>query len=238
MVDLEKATVKSLFKNNRYRVIHTNSNYYLIDGDHSILGYLFFAFNWLIPQKAYAITERDADDLIVNRLNVKKQNSLNLFGIGFIMIVFALFIPKIFQYFDKSSATFGDLRRIGDIYFVMPSTTFILFLLVSIVAPAVLLRVCLSIRAKKRLLETVDIDKLPVVEINILPNSVSIVLKTIGVYIFFGFLLFSSAYLMIILSGYWIISLSLMIIFLLFSLTNLLSFIPGDFGRYLCKVQL
>lgn len=226
---MEKATVKYLFKNNRYRVIHTNSNYYLIDVDHSILGYLFFVFNWLIPQKAYVITERDADDLIVNRTNAKKQNSLNLLGIGFMMIVFAIFMPKIFQYFDRSSATFGDLRRIGDIYFVMPSTTYILLLLVLIVAPAVLLRVCLSMRAKKRLLETVDIDKLPVVKINILPNSVSIVLKTIGVFVFFGFLLFASAYLLIILSGYWVISLSLVVIFLLFSFTNLLSFNPGDY---------
>jgi uncharacterized membrane protein (TIGR01218 family) len=226
---MEKATVKYLFKNNRYRVIHTNSNYYLIDVDHSILGYLFFVFNWLIPQKAYVITERDADDLIVNRTYAKKQNSLNLLGIGFMMIVFALFIPKILQYFDRSSATFGDLRRIGDIYFIMPSNTYILFLLVLIIAPAVLLRVSLSIRAKKRLIETVDIDKLPVVKINILPNSVSIVLKTIGLYVFFGFLLFASAYLLIILSGYWVISLSLVVIFLLFSFTNLLSFNPGDY---------
>jgi uncharacterized membrane protein (TIGR01218 family) len=226
---MEKATVKYLFKNNRYRVIHTNSNYYLIDVDHSILGYLFFVFNWLIPQKAYVITERDADDLIVNRTYAKKQNSLNLLGIGFMMIVFALFIPKILQYFDRSSATFGNLRQIGDIYFIMPSNTYIIFLLVLIIAPAVLLRVSLSIRAKKRLIETVDIDKLPVVKINILPNSVSIVLKTIGVYVFFGFLLFASAYLLIILSGYWVISLSLVVIFLLFSFTNLLSFNPGDY---------
>jgi uncharacterized membrane protein (TIGR01218 family) len=121
------------------------------------------------------------------------------------------------------------LRRIGDIYFIMPSNTYIIFLLVLIIAPAVLLRVSLSIRAKKRLIETVDIDKLPVVKINILPNSVSIVLKMIGVYVFFGFLLFASANLLIILSGYWVISLSLVVIFLLFSFTNLLSFNPGDY---------
>lgn len=228
---MEKATVKFLFKNNRYRVIHTKSNYYLLDVDHSIFGYLFFVFNWLIPQKAYLITERDADDLIVHHHNVKKQNNLNLLGIVLMMIISAVFIPKIFRYFDRSTVTMGDLRRIGDIYFFMPSPTNIIFLLVLVVAPAVLFRVYSSNRARKRLLKTVDIDKLqlPAIKINIFPNSVSNILKMAGVYVFFGFLLLATACLLIILNGYWKISLSFVVTFLIFSFTNLLSFNPGDY---------
>lgn len=233
---MEKATVKLLFKNNRYRVIQTKSNYYLLDVDHSILGYLFFVFNWLIPQKAYLITERDADDLIVHHHNVKKQNNLILLGIVLMMIIFAVFILKIYRYFDRSTVTMGDLRRIGELYFFMPSTTNIIFLLVLVVAPAVLFRVYSSIRARRRLLEKVDIDKLqlPVIKINIFPNSVSNILKTTGVYLFFCFLLLATACLLILLNGYWKISLSFVAVFLLFSFMNLLSFNPGNYKiRYI-----
>lgn len=227
---MEKATVKFILKNNRYRLIHTKSNYYLIDADHSIWGYIFFFFNWFIPQKAYIIDERTADDLVVQRLNAKRQNSFPKFGIGIMMAVLAAFIPNIFQYFgSESKVTYEALHQFGDTLFVIPSTTYIIFLLASVVAPAVLFRAYLSIRSKKRLLETLDIDKLPVIKMNILPIKVANVLKAIGVYVFFGFLLFATAFLLIILDGYWIISLSLTVIFLLFSLTNYLSVIPGDY---------
>ncbi|QUW21394.1 DUF443 family protein [Sporosarcina sp. Marseille-Q4063] len=227
---MEKATVKFLFENNRYRIIHTDSNYYLIDVDRSIWGYIFFVFNWMIPQKAYIITERDADDLMVHYHGVKAHNIFHLLGIGLMMIVFTVFIPKVFWHFGmKPTITFNDLRRIGDVIFVMPTATYIIFLFATLAAPIILYRVYLSRKSRKRLLEKENINKLPVVKINIVPNSISNVLKTIGIYVFLIFLLLATAWFFIQLHGDWLISLFLVGTFSLLSLSNNFSFVPGAY---------
>lgn len=77
MIKLNSLTIKTLYKNNRYSIIHSQSNYYLIDKDSSFLGYFFFGLNWLIPQKTYILNKSQADDLLINRVETKNRKVLS-----------------------------------------------------------------------------------------------------------------------------------------------------------------
>uniref|UniRef100_UPI00403E1B49 DUF443 family protein n=1 Tax=Enterococcus sp. DIV0849a TaxID=2230879 RepID=UPI00403E1B49 len=66
MIKLNSVTIKQIYKNNRYKIICSQSNYYLIDKDSSVLGFFFFGLNWLMPQKAYILNKSQAEDLLVH----------------------------------------------------------------------------------------------------------------------------------------------------------------------------
>lgn len=203
------AAVKPLYKNNRYRIIQIQSDYYLYDADKSLLGFVFFPLNWLIPQTAYAVDERTADDVVVQHVDAKRSGSALV--ILFLLLLFSLLI-----------SFFGSYNF---------ST---LLVLIVVLIPSVI-RFYLAYKDKRKLLKTVNYTELPAVKIKLIPSSRSDILKRVAFYFFFLAVALLALWLFIVLQGNWVISLCFIILMLLFLLTNNLAVVIGDYKVHLEK---
>lgn len=227
---MKKATIEGIYKNNRYRVINSESKEYLIDADTSILGYICFALNWVVPQKVYSLNERDADDLKVQRVESHKLNGVHLAMLVLAIGVCNFLVPMwVRNAYSDSEITYQQILQMGDTLIAIPPMTYIVLMLVSCAIPAVVIRVFLSMRAKKALLSKVHYTKLPERTVTFVPAASSTVVKGVAVYLFFlAFVLLAGA-LVIALEGHWIVALSFTVILLLFLMTNYLSVSLGSY---------
>lgn len=194
------AYVKSIYKNNRYRVVDFNAQYYLMDVDASWLGYVFFGFNWLMPQKLYRINEMEKNDLLVQTVNTKTRKHSNILWLGLFVAVFTFVFPQ--------------------------------WLIGGALLSAILMRVVMSKQSRKRLQEKINLHHLSVTKMRLVPISLATILKNIAVYCFFLLLMLLALFLLIMLEGYWVLSLCSAVLVFLFLSTNYLS---ASIGNYQIK---
>lgn len=213
---MKNAIVKLLYKNNRFRIVQSDTNYYLLDSDRPILGYVCFLFNWLIPQKVYVIDEQTADDLITQHIGSEKKNWLSLIWQTSIVIFFSLIIPQLLK---SSYSNFIQFYQLKDVVLTLVAASL----------PAFIVRVYQSKQSKKSLRLKIKYHELPRTMIILKPITWSQAFKSLGIYLFFGLFVIISGLLLIILEGYWLISLCFLMILSLFSLTNKLAVIAGDY---------
>lgn len=94
--------LKNIIHNDRYKVLITEENeFYLIDADSRLKTLLFATLGWLGKYEGVKITQRDYDDLIVQKGNEKNINNLS-FLYMLILFLFVLllrmFIPEDSKY--------------------------------------------------------------------------------------------------------------------------------------------
>lgn len=69
--------LKNIIHNDRYKVLITEENeFYLIDADSQLKTLLFATLGWLGKYEGVKITQKDYDDLIVQKVNEKNINNL------------------------------------------------------------------------------------------------------------------------------------------------------------------
>lgn len=227
---MEKANVKSPYKNNRYRVVYSYSNCYLIDVDSSWLGYIFFGLNWLVPQKAYILEERDVDDLLAQHIEKRKYKKMSLILSTLAILLFNLILPTTINILYKhSDINYSQLHQFGNSIIEVPSITHSVLLLLSVSTSAVITRIISSKQSKKKILNKLKYNNLPIIKIRITPVSMFAVVKSLSIYILFVLLVISAAFLIVILEGYLIISLCFSLLLWLFLLTNYLSINVGTY---------
>ncbi|WP_375180221.1 DUF443 family protein [Enterococcus rotai] len=218
---MKNSNLKALYKNNRYRVVCSNSKQYLIDADSPWFGYVFFWLRWLVPQKVYILDERDADDLLVHHVDIKNNNKMSLIWLSFIILGFNIILPNLVNIFYKNSTiNYSQFHQFGDSVTVIPSTMHSLLLLLLASFPAIVIRIFLAQRSKRRIVNKIQYENLPVTKIKIIPATISTVIKNIVVYFLFALLVIAAGFLLVISEGYWIISLSFTLLLLFFLLTN------------------
>ncbi|MEI5991701.1 hypothetical protein A5881_003238 [Enterococcus termitis] len=233
MTKLNSVTIKTPYKNNRYSIIHSQSNYYLIDKDSSLLAYFFFGLNWLIPQKAYILNKSQAEDLLVHRVETKNRKMLSNILIVLIILIFNIVLSNLLTLFYASkSIENSQLIEIGNTLMMIPSSHYIFLLLLITLFPALIIRVFWSFQSKKSMLKRIKYEGLSVTKIKVRPVSLVDTLKKLGVYFMFLSLVIIAGFLLVITEGYWIISLCFMMLFLLFLLTNYLSINTGKYKIY------
>lgn len=225
-----KATIEGIYKNNRYRLMDSETERYLIDTDISTLGYLCFAINWLVPQKVYQLNERDMYDLKVQHVESNKINGVHLVMVGLVIGVCNFLIPMwVRNAYSNSEITYQQILQMGDNLIAIPPIAYIVLMLVSYTIPAVIIRVFLSIRAKKALLSKVNYTKFPESTVRFVPTDGSNVVKGVMVYLFFLAFVLLAGILVVVLEGHWVTSLIFTVIFLLFLMTNYLSVSLGPY---------
>ncbi|MGX7119138.1 DUF443 family protein [Enterococcus rotai] len=233
MIKLEFTAAKPLYNNHRYNVIHSQSNYYLIDKDSSFLGYFFFGLNWLMPQKAYILNKSQADDLLAHRVETKNRKVLSSILIVLMILIFNIVLPKLLTLFYASTSIENSrIIEIGNTVMMIPPSRYIFMLLLITLFPALIIRVFWSFQSKKSMLKIIKYDELSVTQIKVRPGSLVDTLKKLGVYFMFLSLVIIAGFLLVITEGYWIISLCLVMLFLLFLLTNHLSINTGKYKIY------
>lgn len=94
--------LKNIIHNDRYKVLITEENeFYLIDADSQLKTLLFATLGWLGKYEGVKITQKDYDDLIVQKVNEKNINNLS-FLYTLILFLFVLllrmFIPEDSKY--------------------------------------------------------------------------------------------------------------------------------------------
>ncbi|WP_206858593.1 DUF443 family protein [Candidatus Enterococcus mangumiae] len=84
--------IKNIIHNDRYKVLITEENeFYLIDADSQLKTLLFAPLGWLGKYEGVKITQRDYDDLIVQKVNEKNSNNSS-FLYTLILFLFVLFL--------------------------------------------------------------------------------------------------------------------------------------------------
>lgn len=227
---MKKATIETIYKNNRYRVMDSEKKGYLMDADTSILGYICFALNWMVPQKVYQLNERNMNDLKVQHVESYKLNGIHLamtvLAIGMGDFLVPMWVRNAYSH---SEMTYQQILKMGDTLVAIPPTAYIVLILVSCAIPAIVIRVFLSMRAKKALLSKVDYTNFPERTVTFVQADSSKVVKGVAVYLFFLTVVLLAGALVIVLEGHWIVSLSFTVILLLFFMTNYLSFSVGSY---------
>ncbi|WP_340689563.1 DUF443 family protein [Enterococcus plantarum] len=133
MIKLEFTAAKPLYNNHRYNVIHSQSNYYLINKDSSFLGYFFFGLNWLMPQKAYILNKSQADDLLAHRVETKNRKVLSSILIVLMILIFNIVLPNLLTLFCAStSIENSQLIEIGNTFMKILSNRYIFLILLII----------------------------------------------------------------------------------------------------------
>lgn len=233
---MENGTVKTVFKNNRYKIVHSDLGYYLMDSDQSIIGYLCFVLNWIVPQKIYIIDEHIADDLLVHSINneIRSKNKLFVVIIVLSIVFFQILSSEILHYGSNSSTNYSQIYKFGDAALLMPSVGKVLLLLITVSIPAIIIRVYLSVLSKKKLYKKIEYTTLTMKKIRVVPSSFTTILKSLGVYLLFAFVLAIAFFLVIVSDNYWIISMCFTMILTLFLLTNRLAVTPTNYKiRYI-----
>ncbi|MBO0475414.1 DUF443 family protein [Enterococcus ureasiticus] len=222
---MKNSNLKAPYKNNRYRVICSDSKQYLIDADSPWFGYVFFGLSWLVPQKAYILDERDADDLLVRHVDIKNNNKMSLIWLSLIILGFNIILPNLVNTFYRNSTIkYSQIHQFGDSVTIIPSTMHSLLLLILASFPAIIIRIFLAQRSKRGIVNKIQYKNLPFTKIKIIPATISIVIKNIVVYFFLALLVITAGFFLVISEGYWIISLSFTLLLLFFLLTNNLAF--------------
>lgn len=87
--------LKNIIHNDRYKVLITEENeFYLIDADSQLKTLLFAPLGWLGKYEGVKITQRDYDDLIVQKVNEKNINYLSF--VYSLMLFFFVLLLRIF----------------------------------------------------------------------------------------------------------------------------------------------
>ncbi|GGC77832.1 DUF443 family protein [Enterococcus wangshanyuanii] len=224
MIKLKLVSTKPIFKNNRYKLLYSGSNYYLIDKDKSWFAYIFFGLNWLIPQEVYTINKDIADDLMVQRTDVKQGvRGYHILMVIMIMI-FNIASPYLLNTILLSkNVKYSQLYEMNSSLTIVPTNSYIFLMLLITFVPALIIRVSESFRLRKLMMKCIKYNQFPVIKIKIIPTSMSVVIRYLGAYFLFVLLIILSGYLLIVTEGDWIISLCFMLLSLFFLLTNRLS---------------
>ncbi|WP_311769709.1 DUF443 family protein [Listeria booriae] len=196
--------MKSVYKNSRYKILEYDSKFYLIDIDKGFYGFLLFALSWIIPIKAILITQRDADDLRIQKVNDTRKNPYPNFMLMCVLIISNLVLPSLLIPIFKEWSDGAVILSVG---------------LLSIFA--VVIRVIYS---KKNKMEHINSGANKEIWIKLMPRVLSYYFKSICVYLLFLIVVIVGAYLSIIVEGYWILSLCYTIVLYLFLLTNRLAY--------------
>lgn len=207
------STAEGVYKNLRYRILHTNNKSYLVDMDRPFL-VLFFPFiYWLFSQKVYLLENPE----IVNALKVPQNKQVKgkvkvapFLGAG-ISVFIANVIRPFTDYFDLSTTWVVN--------------SIILCLLFSTM---IFLRCYMSKLFKDKIQTTINLAELPTELVRIRPKSVVNILQVISYYFFFGGFIFVMTYASV--KYFNTLSLIFFIIFLSFFLVlNALTVMPGDY---------
>ncbi|MFD2386634.1 DUF443 family protein [Enterococcus rivorum] len=109
-----------------------------------------------------------------------------------------------------------------------------MLLLITVSIPAIIIRVYLSVLSKKKLYKKIEYTTLTMKKIRVVPSSFTTILKSLGVYLLFAFVLAIAFFLVIVSDNYWIISMCFTMILTLFLLTNRLAVTPTNYKiRYI-----
>ena len=139
--------IKNIIHNDRYKVLITEENeFYLIDADSQLKTLLFAPLGWLGKYEGVKITQRDYDDLIVQKVNEKNSNNFS-FLYTLILFLFVLFLRMFITEDSKYSMI-----------------TFLIILL-----GALFIKFYLSYREKQLLHKKVFIETYEKVKIRIVP---------------------------------------------------------------------
>lgn len=139
--------IKNIIHNDRYKVLITEENeFYLIDADSQLKTLLFAPLGWLGKYEGVKITQRDYDDLIVQKVNEKNSNNSS-FLYTLILFLFVLFLRMFIPEDSKYSMI-----------------TFLIILL-----GALFIKFYLSYREKQLLHKKVFIETYEKVKIRIVP---------------------------------------------------------------------
>ncbi len=174
--------VNLLTKNARYRIIHMDSEYYLIDIEKSIWLLFLPILLWLIPHKVYKINEKMAEELRSPDSYTKGSKGVVWFGAGGAAVLTPLLQPILDQ-------TIG-------------LTVFVNLLLLMIITTIIIsLRIYLRKSLHNKLYKMVDIEKLETRVIRIWPRNFTQYTKPVIIILFFVFFMIMSFYLFLITSN-------------------------------------
>lgn len=167
-----KCNVQGIYKNLRYRVLATESDYYIVDMGHSYLKFLFPFLFWMLSTPAYRLNDPAILDEFKNP-NVQQQPDSKTGARGY----------------AGWGASVGfliaaSLKPLGD-YLLFPDNLLINAITLSILVLSVLaFIVYINNRVRNNMYQIVNLRELTKKEIFIKPKSFKHILQAAGTYLF------------------------------------------------------
>ncbi|MBC1358266.1 DUF443 family protein [Listeria booriae] len=153
---MKSADIEGIYKNIRYRIIHSGNEVYLLDLDSPFLFFIFPFLSGIFTRKARIIDSQIASQLAVPE-EVKEKQKANLkMPYKSILAVLIIFLIPIYR-----KIAFQFHLSVGIEYLAFA----LLFLLI------LLMRILISKNAKKKLQEKVSLESLGYKKIKVKPES-------------------------------------------------------------------
>ncbi|WP_088816364.1 MULTISPECIES: DUF443 family protein [Listeria] len=153
---MNSADIEGIYKNIRYRIIHSENEVYLLDLDSPFLFFIFPFFSGLFTRKVHIIDPQIASQLAIPDEVKRKQKENLKMPYKSILAVLIIFLIPIYR---KISFQFHLPVGIEYITFAILCTLIIL------------MRILISKNAKKKLTEKVNLKSLDYKKIKIKPES-------------------------------------------------------------------
>lgn len=96
---IDKITIETVEKNSKFKLIHHENRYFIIDLNRNKLTYIFPLLNYFTRQVLVEIDKDTLDNIRTNHINENKNNALGSIGIG-IGVLFATLTKPILDYMN------------------------------------------------------------------------------------------------------------------------------------------
>ncbi|MDU2551289.1 MAG: DUF443 family protein [Staphylococcus epidermidis] len=96
---IDKITIETIEKNSKFKLIHYENRYFIIDLNRNKLTYIFPLLNYLTRQVLVEIDKDTLDNIRTNHINENKNNALGSIGTG-IGVLFATLTKPILDYMN------------------------------------------------------------------------------------------------------------------------------------------
>ena len=96
---IDKITIETVEKNSKFKLIHYENRYFIIDLNRNKLTYIFPLLNYFTRQVLVEIDKDTLDNIRTNHINENKNNALGSIGTG-IGVLFATLTKPILDYMN------------------------------------------------------------------------------------------------------------------------------------------
>ena len=96
---IDKITIETVEKNSKFKLIHHENRYFIIDLNRNKLTYIFPLLNYFTRQVLVEIDKDTLDNIRTNHINENKNNALGSIGTG-IGVLFATLTKPILDYMN------------------------------------------------------------------------------------------------------------------------------------------
>ncbi|WP_152655070.1 DUF443 family protein [Oceanobacillus sp. CFH 90083] len=146
--------VQGVYKNLRYRVLIINEERYILDLGKSFWKFLIPFFYWIFPNTAYKVNDHESIEKIKTPEVKQDKKSWNGVLAGGIGVIIANLLQPLVNYFDIESTPLINSIIVAITLLITLSVFFYI-----------------NIRSKKSLLQVVDLEQCPTINVWIRPQS-------------------------------------------------------------------